>query len=617
MMKIPPPFRKPLVGPHDAEFRYAAGGVIYVRSPHPLGEYPRCLTDRLAHWADVVPERTYLAQREPSGNWRRLGYADAYRSVRAIGAALLARPVSPERPVVILSENSIEHALLGLAAMHVGIPYAPISPAYSLISQDFERLRHVIGVLTPGLVFAGDGGRYARAIRAVLGAEVETVLATGEIGGRRSTRFAELERAVPDARVEEAHARIDPDHPAKILFTSGSTAHPKGVINTHRILSCNQQMQNQAFPLYAQDPLVLVDWQPWHHTAGANANFGAVLYNGGSLYIDEGKPLPGAIETTVQNLREIAPTVYISVSRGFEMLIPYFRREPALRDRFFGGMRMLFYAGAGMSQHIWDELEDLSAEACGERVAIMTGLGSTETGPFAFAANFEIRDSRTVGLPASGVEVKLVPDGEKLEMRIRGPSITPGYWRDEALTRAAFDEEGYYRMGDALKFLDPADPAKGLAFDGRVAEDFKLTTATWVSVGALRVKTILACAPYLQDVVIAGHDRDYIAVLMVPNLHACESLCGNEGGEAARIVSHPAVRAKFLELLEHMAAESTGSSNRIERALLLETPPSLDLGEITDKGSLSQRAMLRHRAALVEELYAEPVSPRVIARTRG
>lgn len=608
------PVRRAAVGPRDALFTHAAGGVIYARSPHPLGPYPRCLTDRLAHWADARAQRIYLAQRGAGGDWRTLTYAETWARVQRIAQALLERGLSAERPVVILSENSIEHALLGLAALHAGVPYAPISPAYSIVSRDYARLRHALALMTPGLVYASDGARYACAIAAAGVPDAEIVLGSGEIPGRGVTGFAALERSAATAAVARAHAAIDPEAPAKILFTSGSTARPKGVINTHRILCCNQQMQLQAFPLYAEDPLVLLDWQPWHHTAGGNANFGAVLYNGGTIYIDEGRPVPGAIETTVRNLREISPTVYISVPRGYEMLIPWLRAEPALRGRFFGRLRMLFFAGAGLSQHVWDELEELALDACGERIPIMTGLGSTETGPFAFAANWDIRDARSVGLPAAAVEAKLVPNAEKLELRLRGPNITPGYWREAALTRAAFDEEGYYRMGDALKFLDPARPLQGLLFDGRVAEDFKLATGTWVHVGAIRVHIILQGAPLVQDAVIAGHDRDYIAVLIVPNAAACAALAGGiaQDATAGEVCTHPAVRGRFQTLIDSLHRSGTGSSNRVARAMLLEEPPSLDRGEHTDKVSISQGAMLANRAGLVEELYADPPSPRVI-----
>jgi len=613
------PVRAAFVGPRDAVFTPGPAGILYVRSPHRLGDYPRCLTDRLAHWAQKRPGRAYLAQRTPAGGWRTLGYAEVYERVQCIGQALLDRGLDADRPVVILSENGIEHALLGLAALQVGVPYAPISPAYSLISSDLARLRHIVSLLRPGFVFASDGERYARPIAGVVGEDAEIVLGSGTVEGRACTPFSELERTRASDAVGVAHQRIDPDAPAKILFTSGSTDHPKGVINTQRMLCSNQQAQVQTFPLYGEDPLVMVDWLPWHHTAGGNANFGTVLYNGGTIYIDEGKPVERAMETTVRNLRDIAPTVYVSMPRGLALLIPYLRAEKPLREKFFSRLRMIFYAGAAMSQHVWDELEALSLEACGEVVPLMTGLGSTETGPFAFAANWKVSDSRCVGLPASSVEAKLVPNGEKMEVRVRGPGITPGYWRDEVLTRAAFDEENYYRMGDALKFVDPSRPEEGLLFDGRVTEDFKLTTGTWVSVGPLRTRVLLEGAPYVQDVVIAGHDRDYVSVLIVPDLAACARLAGAEAGSlpAGELLSLLPVRECFRALLDRLVRASTGSSNRVLRALLLEEPPSLDRGEITDKGSLSQRSMLEHRAHLVEELYSEPPSPRLILVALG
>ncbi len=604
--------RAAALGPRDAVFTDGPAGITYIRSPHPLGDYPRCLTDRLAHWANARPERICFAQRDATGAWRSLSWGQLYDRVQRIAQALLERRLGAGRPLVILSENSIEHALLGLAALHVGVLYAPISPAYSLISTDFARLRHILSVLTPGLVFAANGAAYARAIDAVVGKEIEIVVSGAAVPGRPCTPFGELEQAAPGNAVAEAHRRIDTDAPAKILFTSGSTSHPKGVINTHRLLASNPQAQVQAFPLYGED-LVMLDWLPWHHTAGGNADFSAVIYNGGTMYIDEGKPVQHAVEATVRNLRDVAPTVYVSMPRGFSLLVPYLKAEKALREKFFSRLQMMFYAGAAMSQHLWDELEALSLDACGEIVPMMTGLGSTETGPFAFASNWRINDSRCIGLPASGVEVKLVPNGEKLEVRVRGPYITTGYWRDEALTRAAFDEENYYRMGDALKFVDPSRPEEGLLFDGRVSEDFKLTTGTWVSVGALRAHLLLQCAPYAQDVVIAGHDRDYVAVLIVPDLAACAKLIGSPAGLSPReLLSRPEVRNCFQRLLDAMARAGTGSSNRVLRALLLDEAPSLDRGELTDKGSISQRSMLEHRAHLVNELFSEPPSPRLI-----
>ncbi len=606
------PLRRTRFGPIGVDVSRSLGDVTYLRSPYPLGVYPRTLTERLLHWARLVPDRTCIAGRDRAGHWRVLDYAASLRHVRSIGQALLDRKLSENRPVVILSENDVEHGLLALAAMHVGVLFAPVSPAYSLVSSDFSRLRHILSLLKPGLVFAADGRRYARAIAATVPADVELIVAGEAPEGRRATPFATLERTEATEAVERAYENVGPDTVAKILFTSGSTSHPKGVINTQRMLCSNQQMILQTLAFLGDTPPVLLDWSPWHHTAGGNHNFGLVIYNGGSLYIDDGKPGLGEIDKTVRNLREIAPTFYFNVPKGYEDLIPYLRREPALRQKFFSRLSMLLYAGAGMSQNVWDALEELAAETCGERVPLITALGSTETAPFALCGNWDTGGrAGVIGLPAPGLEAKLVPNGEKIEIRVRGPNITPGYLHEEALTREAFDEEGYYRMGDAVKFVESADPKKGLLFDGRIAEDFKLSTGTWVNVGALRAKVILEGAPYVRDVVIAGHDRDCIAVLVFPNLAACREFCS--GAPDSEVFGNRFVRACFETLLKRLVADSTGSSNRVARMILLEAPPSIDAHEITDKGSINQSAVLKNRADLVEELYRRPLSPKVIA----
>jgi feruloyl-CoA synthase len=592
-----------------------ADGSIYAHSPIPLGAYPERLTDRLEHWARQAPDRVFLAQRIVGGDWRRVTYAEALDLIRRIGAALLSRGVSPERPIAILSDNGIEHALLGLAAMHVGVPYAPISAAYSLMSSDFAKLRYMLEKLTPGLVFAADARAYSRAIAAAAPRDAEIVIADGELEGRRATHFAELKSTEATEALDRANAATSPDSVGKILFTSGSTGMPKGVINTQRMLCSNQEMIADHLAFLRDEPPVLLDWLPWSHTFGGNHNMGLVIYNGGSLYIDEGKPLPNLIERTVRNLREIAPTVYYNVPRGFEALLPYFRADKALRDLFFSRLKLMFYAGAGLSQHVWDALDELALATCGERIAMITGLGSTETAPAALFTTLEASHSGAVGLPLPGVELKLAPIGDRLEGRVRGPSITPGYWRDEAATRKAFDDEGYYCFGDALRFLDPQDESKGFQFDGRIAENFKLATGTWVLVGALRAAFLSAFAPYVKDVVIAGHDRDEVCALVFPEVETCRGLCGElaAGSQVGAVLRHEAVRARFAERLRDFARAAKGSSTRIERLILLEAPPSIDANEITDKGSINQRAVLARRAAEVEALYAEPSAPSVIA----
>ena len=595
-----------------------ADGVIFLRSPHPLPAYPDNLTDRLVHWAGVAPTRLFMADRGRDGAWRNLTYAEALAKVRAIGESLLARQLSAERPIVVLSGNDLEHQLIGLAAMHVGIPYAPISPAYSLISSDFGKLRTIINRLTPGLVYAADGGLFARAINDVVPPDVELVIGRNPPRDRPATAFTDLVLARATAAVDRAHGTVKPDTIAKFLFTSGSTGHPKGVINTQRMLCANQVMILSSLPCFADAPPVVVDWAPWHHTAGGNHNVGISLFNGGSFYIDEGKPMPGAIEATVRNLRDIAPTWYFNVPKGFEALLPYLRAEAGLRKTFFSRLQIMFYAGAGMAQHVADELQELALATCGERILLLTSLGATETAPFAIVRTWDSARAGNIGLPAAGVDLKLVPTDGKLEARLRGPNITPGYWREPELTAKAFDDDGYYRLGDALKFSDPAEPGQGLLFDGRIAEDFKLATGTWVSLGPVRAGFIEHFAPYVRDVVIAGPDRDDIGVLVFPDLEACRRLATNLAPDAPAdaVIADDRVVKEFAVRLQTFAAKSTGSSNRVCRVILMSELPSLDAGEITDKGSINQRAVLRQRAALVEQLYVNPPPARVIAIPR-
>ncbi|MGA7772701.1 MAG: feruloyl-CoA synthase, partial [Pseudolabrys sp.] len=540
--------------------------------------------------------------------------AETLADVRRIGAALLRRGLSAERPLVILSGNGIDHALLALGAMYVGIPYAPISPAYSLMSNDFGKLRTILSLLTPGVVFANDGGPFARAIYETVPDEIEFVVARNPLGDRKTTMFADLLGAEDATGVAAAHRAVSPDTIAKFLFTSGSTGNPKAVINTHRMLCSNQAMLGSGFAFVKDEPPVVVDWLPWSHTFGSNHNFNMVLTYGGSLYIDDGNPTPPGAPKTARNLREIAPTIYFNVPKGYEALISHFRADDALRRNFFGRLKVLFYAGAGLNETTWDQLTQLAIETTGERIIFLSSLGSTETAPLALACSWDFDRPGNIGLPAPGVELKLVPNEGKLEARLRGPHITPGYWRQDQLTRDAFDEEGFYKLGDALKFVDPNDPGKGLLFDGRIAEDFKLSTGTWVSVGPLRARFIDHFAPYVRDVVFAGADRDDLAALIFPDVEACRKLA-NLGPDAplSDIVAAPVVRAKFTELLKKLAGLSPGSSTRVNRAILMAEPPSLDKGEVTDKGSFNQRAVLRNRATAVDELYAVPLSSRVIA----
>ena len=551
-------------------------GAILLRATRALQAYPRHLLERLRLWAERASERVLFAQRDASGGWRTITYSQALDASRRVGQFLLRKNLSPERPLVVLSGNDIEHALLHLGAMYVGVPYAPVSPAYSLLSTDFAKLRFIRDLLTPGLVYA-NGAQFRPALEVFKGVEV-----------LEGFDDALHENSLQEA--ETAHARVGPDTIAKFLFTSGSTGAPKAVINTQRMWCSNQAMIASMFAFFRDEPPVIVDWAPWHHTAAGNHDLGLAIYNGGSYYIDEGKPMPGAIEATVRNLREIAPTWYFNVPKGFEALLPYLRSDVQLRKNFFSRLNVLWFAGAAIAQHVFDEIKALAREARGEPVPFLTGLGSTETAPYAMGRMWESDDATNMGLPPPGEEMKLVPMAGKYEMRLKGPNITPGYWRQPELTKAAFDEEGFYRLGDAFVPADPNDFHKGLLFRGRIAEDFKLSTGTWVHVGPLRARFIEHFAPLVRDVVFAGEGRGEIAALVFPAVNA--------PGEA------------FSKKLRSF--ESTGSSNRVARIIVLDEPPSLDAGESTDKGSINQRAVLARRKALVEELYRDPPSERVL-----
>jgi feruloyl-CoA synthase len=564
------------LAPAKVEVEKRVDGSMLLRSPQKLAPYARCVTEWLVQWSDHAPERVFLAERGKNDSWRKLTYREAYGSVRRIAQALLERGLNAQKPVAILSDNSIDHALLALAAMHVGIPVAPISPAYSLMSKDFGKLKTIFDLVKPGLVYAAEPQKFGPALEAV---------------GATSASVAELLETNPGSLLEREFLQLKPAAIAKILFTSGSTGTPKGVINTHAMLCANQQMLAQAWPFVEDRPPVIVDWLPWNHTFGGNHNFNLVLRNGGTLYIDGGKPVPILVENTVKNLKEIASTMYFNVPRGYDLLLPYLEQDAALRQNFFKDLDVLFYAAASLPQNLWDRLRNLAKKENNTRLAMLSAWGSTETSPLATSVHFPMERPGVIGLPVAGCELKLVPDAGKLEVRVRGPHVTPGYYARPDLTQAAFDEEGFYRIGDAVKLAKPDDPSAGVVFDGRVAEDFKLSTGTWVSAGAVRVRLIAAADPLIQDAVITGHDRDQVGALVFLS-------------PATKDMSPVAVRSRLAGVLEKLAQEG-GSSTYPARVLVMNEPPSIDANEITDKGYMNQRAVLERRAALVAKLYSD------------
>jgi feruloyl-CoA synthase len=588
-------------------------GTIYLRPKIALGEYPDRLTDRLHHWAKAEPNRIFMAERGKGGVWRQVTYAQLLGFTRHIASALLARGLSADRPIVILSGNSIDHALVAFGALYAGIPFCPVSPAYSLISRDYGKLGYLMKLLTPGLVFADDASKFADALAANVPTDVEIVASHGDMPARHVTMLSELLATPEHPGLDAAHDAIGADTIAKFLLTSGSTGNPKAVINTQRMICANQVMLRETLAFLKDEPPVIVDWLPWNHTFGGNHNIGLTLFNGGSMYLDEGKPMPGGIEETVRNLREISPTVYFNVPKGYEALLPYLRDDQALRAKFFHRLHAMFFSGAALSPFIWNSLDELAVQETGFRVPVLTGLGATETAPFFMSVRPATSRSGHVGLPVSGNDAKLVPNNGKLEVRAKGPNVTPGYWRQPELTAAAFDDEGFYRFGDAIKPVDASDFHAGFDFDGRIAEDFKLASGTWVSVGPLRARFVAACAPLVRDVVIAGINRDEVSAIVILDLDGCRLINPTlPFDDLVATVADPLIIAAFRERLIKFLATATGSSTRITRAILLDAPLSIDRGEVTDKGSINQRAVLDARAALIDELYSPTPAAHVI-----
>ncbi len=618
-----PRYREMKFGVTRVVLREGAGGVRYLRAEQPLEPHAARMTDRLLHWAAVAPERTFMARRVrnadgSTGDWRHVSYGEALQSARSIGQALLDRGLSVDRPVVVLSENDLEHALIALGCMYAGVPYSPASPAYSTISQDYEKLRHVLDTLTPGLVYAADATRYAKAIAAAVGPDVEVVhgtpssvraelveaLARTSTGSVRTvTAFSDLLATQPTPAVDAAMRATGPDTITKFLFTSGSTKLPKAVINTHGMWCANQQQMRQSMPVLAEEPPVLVDWLPWNHTFGGNHNVGLTIYNGGTLYIDDGKPTPALMHETLRNLREIAPTVYFNVPTGFEQIANAMKTDDALRKTLLSRVKMFFYAGAALAQPVWDTLHEEQEREIGERIVMGTGLGMTESSPFAvFVTNPHVK-AGYLGVPTPGMELKLVPVDGKTEVRYQGPNITPGYWRSPEATKEAFDDEGFFCTGDAVQWIAEDDVHQGLKFDGRIAEDFKLATGTFVSVGPMRARIIAAGAPYVQDAVITGLNLHEVGALIFPT-PAVRKLAGLAADAPLKEVLESApVQAHFQHVLDELASHGGGSASRVALLHLMHEPPSIDKGEVTDKGSINQRAVLKHRDAMVNALH--------------
>jgi feruloyl-CoA synthase len=593
-----------LFAPPRVTAKRRADGTVLLRSDEPLGAYAPSMAHAFGRHAAEHPERLLAAQRV-GDEWKEIAWGEAAEAARAIAESLLGHGLSAERPLMILSGNGVEHLLLMLGAFHAGVPVVPTSTAYSLMSKDHERLRSIADLCTPGMVFADDGEAYGRALDSLGSLVPVQVVARGE--RPEALLLADLGRTLPGTRAEEAFARVGPDTVAKVLFTSGSTGAPKGVINTQRMLCSNQKALGQVWPFLHDEPPILVDWLPWSHTFGGNHNLNQVLAFGGSIYIDDGRPVPALFERTVAALREVAPTVYYNVPAGYALLAPRLEEDRELAERFFSRLRFMFYAAASLPEALWERLTNIAAQVADHPVPLTASWGTTETAPGATTAHFDSARCGCIGVPLPGVTLKLAPDGDKQEVRVKGPNVTPGYLHDPEATATGFDEEGFYRTGDAVRFVDEHDASQGLMFDGRLAEDFKLSTGTFVHVGKLRTG-LVSTAGVLSDAVICGHDRDYVGALAWLNMPEARRVLAREG-DVER--DDPALRAHLADCLRRLN-RGGGSALRVERLLLLASPPDIDAGEITDKGYINQRAVRERRSADVKRLFAEPPSDDVI-----
>jgi len=603
-----PAFRKIDWLPREIDVDRRADGSILIKSRFPLKAYEPHIPAALAKWASQRPEHTWLAQRSgPERQWKKLSYGEAKRIVDALTQGILDLKLAPGRPVAILSGNSIEHALMTMAAMQARLPVAPVSPAYSLMSHDHVKLKYLFDLVKPALVLVQDGAQFSKALHALDLDGVTVVHVAGPAEGIASIAFADLAATPVTAAVAQSIAQITPDSVGKLLFTSGSTGMPKAVINTQRMMCANVAMMMQARPRDPNAPQsIYLDWMPWNHTMGGNALFNPALTEGGTLYIDDGRPMPGLIDETLRNLREISPTYYANVPAGYAALASAMEKDDALCRSFFKNLGLMAYGGARLPDDLYERMQVLAVRATGERIVFYTGWGSTETAPTSTGTYWDTERVGLIGLPFPGVELKMIPIGDKYELRLRGVNVTPGYYGRPDLTEAAFDKEGFYKIGDAGVFVDPADPVQGIVFAGRVVEDFKLMTGTFVHVGSLRTDAIAAATPVIQDALVAGQDRPFIGLLAWPNLHACRQIVGDAEASYEDVVKHPLVLAALRNGLQaHNAATEGASSMRIARVMLMTEPASIDGNELTDKGYINQRAGLERRADLVARLYAE------------
>jgi len=588
---------QPKYEPHRVIREDGADGTIILRSDLPLGPVARNTGEWLHRWADETPERVFIAERDGVG-WREVTYGAMLANVRAVAAALLKRGFRPGKTIVVLSGPSVDHAILTLAAQYIGAPIVPLAEQYSLIPDAHPRLIYACQKVKPAMVYASNTDAFGPALELEIFNDVAKVVSTGASSDR--TAFSTLLDGQPDAELDAAYAAVGPDTLAKILFTSGSTSHPKGVPQTQHMMTINQAQYLAGLPLLSKRPPVLLDWLPWNHVFAGSSNFNMVLSNGGSLYLDDGKPVKGLFERSLENLRMRAGTLSFNVPIAYSMLVDAMRSDAELRRQYFADLDMIFYAGASLPADIWSALEEMSLAETGQIPMMTSSWGMTETAPAAILHHQGGAKSGMIGVPVADLEVKLIPEQiDRYELRVRGPNVMAGYFEDPEKNAESFDDQGFLITGDAVRFVDPTDMQHGVQFDGRISEDFKLMTGVWVRVSTIRMNALTALAGIAQDVVVTGADRTELGLLIFLDAALAPNSDNSDGG----LTTDAAICADIKERLVEMASHATGSSNRITRAVVLTQPPSVGDNEITAKGSLNTRAILTRRADLVERLY--------------
>ena len=586
--------------PQELDVEKREDGTLILRSPIKLEEYEVNVGNKFKKTCEQVPENIWLAERDNEA-WTKLSYKKALKNINSISQYIIDNGLNQKKPIMILSGNSINHGLLNVAGLFCGVPVAPISVAYSLMSSDYAKLKHCFELVDPGLIFVEDGIMFEKALENLPLDNIKVICTKNPVLKYNMELFKNLLCIDPNNEIEKTYNAVTPSYIAKYLFTSGSTGMPKGVINTQKMLCVNMQQGHQVRPQEFGESII-VDWLPWNHTMGGNLSLNGIFWNGGTMYIDNGKPIPSLFLNTIKNLKEISPTSYGSVPAGLAMLLEALKSDKDLCKSFFKNLSFISYGGASLPPEIWYGIRDLAKNTTGNDIDLVSGWGATETAPLSTSTYFKLDKPGNIGLPVPGMEIKMIPAGNKMELRVKGPNVTPGYLKRDDLTKKAFDEEGFYIIGDAGRLVDANDPSRGIDFDGRVVENFKMLTGTWVDVGSLRLAVVNSCAPLLQDGLVTGHDKNYLGFLAWPNIEACKKFLGKEL-EIKEIINHPLLREEIKKNIILHNKNFPGSSTKIKKLILMDTPPSFDNNEITDKGYVNQSSALVARDNLVNKLY--------------